>query len=198
MESIQDMLVEIGAHLLLLYKVKKNFCTFTSFSDAFIPISPVEVEDYTRLSLEFKTLFELKEVAANLPENVKTFLGREIQWSKLDKKMSEKHILVHLASKLLVPLFGKVTFESGYIPLVKGLEGMETSKIGIGSKYTLHGTPDLRLEGLLFVTTEDEDEEEEGEVEASLSSAIDSSGKDQLCVHFIFTKFVFRCELRCR
>ena len=91
---------------------------------------------------------------------------------------------MHLAETVLIHLFGTVVFETAtYARLIAGKKQMEAKTIGIGSPATLHGTPDMRVEGLPCVyMSETSEEAEEGQEEnegyEGASSGFGSNGKD--------------------
>ena len=67
---------------------------------------------------------------------------------------------------------------------------MEAAPIGVGSKKTLHGTPDMKADDLLCLympcASEDEEEEvEEGDDEISSGLGSGSTGKDEILYPYI-------------
>lgn len=90
--------------------------------------------------------------------------------------MYETEVVVRLAREVLVPVFGHVRLGPDYTRLVAGIEGLEAVRIGIGSKSTFHGVPDIELEGLqcIFGNIVREGEEEEEIENESTSSGYSS------------------------
>lgn len=61
--------------------------------------------------------------------------------------LKEEEVMGNVVTDLLIPLFGKVDMEykSFNRDLAKKVQGVQARHIGIGTKYTLHGTPDSRV-----------------------------------------------------
>lgn len=76
-------------------------------------------------------------------------------------KSSEQVILIEIAKKLLIPLFGTVIFEKSYQDYVHDLEGAEAEHIGLGSMNTWHTSADLKIESCYLVQTFPNDAKEE-------------------------------------
>lgn len=178
---IQELLDKIKNHQFLYYKVTRNFCTISNFTDADIKFEVSKQEmgsgKVAHCSI-FEDLFDLSNI--RLPSDVTTFLARDTPWTDLKSKY-EKYTLVHLAETVLIHLFGTVTFEAAtYASLIAGKNQMEAKTIGIGSSTTLHGIPDMRVDELLYVYMPEASEEaEEGqEGNEGASSGFGSNGKD--------------------
>ena len=202
-EYITTMFDTCGAHSFVLYKVDKNFLATTSFSDAVFSISPIKQGDQ-ELSIDFGKLFQMKESLQNLPTDIENSLQtvqdfmkekcKVIPWPSVpskSNKMYEDAIMVDLAEQVLHPLFEDVTFEPTYSGIVENVAGIKVSNIGIGSRRTFHGMPDLRLTGKSYVIAIKEGLSEIDNEDGDNSPA--SEGKDEPFV-LVFSLFSFCLE----
>ncbi len=178
---IEELLDKIKNHQFLYYKVKRNFCTISNFTEADIKYEVIKQGmgsgKIAHCSL-LKDLFDLSNITP--PSDVITFLAKDTPWTDLRSRY-EKYTLVHLAETVLIHLFRTVTFETAtYASLIAGNAKMEAQTIGIGSSKTLHGTPDMRVDQLLYVYMPEASEEaEEGQEEnEGASIGFGSYGKD--------------------
>lgn len=99
-----------------------------------------------------------------------------------EEPATEKEVLVELADKILIPLFRNVTYESSYRSyLVLHKLAGACSHLGIGSKQTWYGEPDMAIEGVYVLSTshEDYDEEEEEEYKEPEHSEQQKQKKEQ-------------------
>jgi hypothetical protein len=202
MTDISKILDSIKNHEFVFHEVTNTFCTSSNFTRAEIPTEPIQEmigSASTEKCVLLKTLFDLSSVQNCLPDHVKEFLQQEFQSVTTPKRMSETTAVLDLTRRLLLPLFKKVTLESKtYSTLVSG-GNVEAAPIGIGSKKTLHGTPDMKVDDLLCLympcASEDEEEEvEEGNDEISSGLGSGSTGKDDILYPYIVSLQICCCR----
>ena len=183
-QYINSVLQKLNRHLFLFYEIDRNFNASTSFSDAKLSIMPIyQRED--RISVKFGNLFPFGQLLSALPADLSTSLsGVEnfiktkcgtLKWPWLpsaSQPLYEKEIMLKMAKNVFVPLFGKVTFEPSYREHIsEDSEGIEVGPIRLGSKYTFHGMPDMRVNGSSYILSTSDSLE-------SLSSGYGSVGKE--------------------
>lgn len=147
MEFIKSNYAKFKDHAFKVSKVDKFFYAAASFSDAKFALSVFQ-EDGSDVTVSFSQLFPIDGITCE--EKVVKFMKEcgEKNWPKV-----KGNVMVDLAQKVLVPLFGSVVFESVYADLVKNIDNVDAKDIGIGSKSTFHGMPDMRLPGLDVLTS---------------------------------------------
>ena len=89
---------------------------------------------------------------------------------------TEKEVLINIAKKVLVPLFGNVTFEKSYRASLRGTQ-IPVEPIGFGSQKTWYGTPDLRIHSCVCVSTSGVDKDE-GESDSDESDGDELDGDE--------------------
>ena len=93
---------------------------------------------------------------------------------------TEKEVLINIAKKVLVPLFGNVAFEKSYRASLWGTQ-IPAEPIGFGSQKTWYGTPDLRIHGCVCVSTSGVDKDEgESDSDESDGDELDDSSDASL------------------
>lgn len=112
-EYINAALGEIREHEFVLYKVTKSFTPNTSFKKAALSLTPITLgtDDKGWASVLFRQLFTNKHLMKSIPAFMQNC--NKVKWTDLSK-LYEKPLLVELGKKLLIPLFGPITYESDY------------------------------------------------------------------------------------
>ncbi len=182
---ITSLLDEFKNHSFLLYRVANNFCSNASFRDSVFSLGPI-LEQGTQAAMDFEHLFAVEGKLGSNNEimKVQTFLKgcNQIPWHNVPSKKNNMYetteVMVDLAKKVLLPLFERVEFEPKYKEMVKNIPGLEVSNIGLGSIYTLHGMPDLRLPGLYIIATTDTMSVEGGEEEVEEEEEVEKEGEE--------------------
>ena len=190
MEIIEELWDSIKDHRMIFQKVSRNFTTCTNFTKAVIPLEPIKSDD-TEQSIKcmsFGKLFDFDFNTEVLSADIVEILANNTTpWTKPNKKTYEKDVMVKVAQQLFVPLIGEVVFEPDYKDHVKGIAGLTTDMIGIGSKETFHGTLDARVNGTLCLFVPGDDDDDDDDEEEETSSGFGSNGKDQQLVSIFFT-----------
>ena len=133
--------------------VTSDFCPSSSFSTVDLQLA-VHNNGLGQYALNFNTLFKV-DVEPQHAEALKFIhRSRSHPWPPFHPdpnfKQSEKSIMLSICSEILLPLCREVILEKTYQadlskwPMITGLE---CSDIGMGSKDTWHGTPDVRVRG---------------------------------------------------
>ena len=164
---MQALVRDMKDHVVIFQRVSRNFCTVSNFTEARIPMEAIRGTEGLRKCMKIIDLLHMEKVLENIPEGVRDFLDKCTPWPERNKKHYEMKVLVDLAQSVLVPLFGEVTFESKYRKEVEGILGMRAEALGIGTYNTLHGTPDIRVDGLQLVFTPESPEDPQDDDESS-------------------------------
>lgn len=122
---------------------------------------------------------ELKEPFEYLLNVTKTCRCEE--WT-VSEKASEKKVLLYIAEKIIVPLFGHIIFEKNtYSGVEKTVRGATSRHMGIGNRAVWYGSADFRVDTCNFVPTclklteeghEDYSDDEEVEKSQSTTAAL--------------------------
>lgn len=137
----------------ILHTVTSDFCSKSSFSRVEFELT-AHNDGTNQLGLDFNTLFKV-EAKQQYSEALKFIhTSRHHLWPPFHPdpkfKKSEKNVMMHICSEILVPLCGEVNLEMRYLDEVLKkpmLAGIKCSHIGMGSVSTWHGTPDARVRG---------------------------------------------------
>jgi hypothetical protein len=178
-EYITSMIAEFAIHKFIVYKITKNFNPTTAFRESRFKVE--KADGYFKFSDMFDT-DKMKSLTTELTDSFKHVFkvmknAHGITMTKLlQKDRYEKNMLVDLAKKWLLPVFKKVTFETGYKDYVKGTAGLVAENTGLGSKNTFHGMPDMLLNGVYILASEEHlSADAEDEDDASGCSSLTSS-----------------------
>ena len=162
----------------VLHYVTTNFDSTTAFSDSSFQLAAYADDRLTRrLGLTVSELFTV----ALKPEHAEalTFImhsRRQVWPLQPNVKKREQQVVVELASQILLPLSRttEVLLEKRYSRLPKP-DGLRCAYLGMGSVYTWHGTPDVRVRGA-EVVVESVDEGDEVEVDTDSDESHTSDG----------------------
>ena len=157
------MMEEINDLPFFFYKITNGFNPTTPFSKAYLTFEHYK-DNGQALAVRFKNLFTFDGTLLDTPDKRPEDLAASMD--KLVRSMKEKspytgtfategELVINLCRDVLIPLFGEVTLEKRYAKKItdNDLQGATAEHIGMGTKTTWHGTPDLRVKGCPLVTT---------------------------------------------
>lgn len=174
-ELKRNVIPEVMEFYFKPYHTPVFFTSRGAFSRASIILEPYKdkaemYDEVVRLRrlVDFETMEKMPEVLNESFERLLSTLSSRKFFLDKTRGASEKEVVINVAKKILIPLFGKVIFEHSYSSHIDGVEGADTDYLGFGSSDTWHGEPDLRVCGCDFVCTSehlDGESDEDGDVE---------------------------------
>ena len=158
---------------------------FSSLSLGLIACTNTSQTDMSRVALRFEQLFKVEATERGEGENF-IHTCKKTLWpvfhASPSYKDTERSVLLEIVSEILVKLGCKVTMEKRFHKALEAVlardlkmsRSLSTSALGLGSTKTWHGTPDLRVRGVVFCEKSEEEvsdsESEDKEDKSSVSS----------------------------
>lgn len=185
-DASPPMTERIGSTKFYLLKLKvPAFVPNTTFSKAEFPLQAIKNDLGFSVFLRASRIFNLpKELEM---QHIEEFLSPQKGWNC--PANLERFTVRHLARHLFTYICKDVCVEERYEVFMKE-EGIKCKAIGMGTPYTLHGTPDMRVRGEHVGNETGEHagnetdvvvcSEEEGDVNPALNNEqiVDDSGSD--------------------
>ena len=175
----------------VVHRVEPPFCPFGPFSSLTLRLKACtnsSQTDRSRVALRFEQLFKVEATERGEGENF-IHTCKKTLWPDFHAspsyKDTERSVLLEIVSEILVKLGCKVTMEKRRFHTAleavlardpKMSRSLSTSALGLGSTETWHGTPDLRVRGVVFC--------ENGEKEVSDSESEDEEDKSSVSSDF--------------
>lgn len=164
-------------HPFKIYETYRNFTSCGTLSKANIPLQ-LKQEDDLALVVRLHELIDFETDLFLFPENRPKQLAvsfeqlikilKKNKTTQLKKNLgSKREVLVELSKIILMPLFESIVFESSYKTYLKscGLEEASCNHLGIGSKETWYGEPDMSIQDVYVLSEENDEEENDDEEE---------------------------------
>lgn len=127
-----------------------HFNPRASFSQVFpLSLECFFTSDGKQEGLPFNQIFDYTKATVELFDKVPKLSNDTFLEPSYDNETS---LLVDLSNKVFVPLFGAIKFEKSHEEAMLGHDGIQPEHIGMGTSLTWHGSPDLRIESVCFLT----------------------------------------------
>ena len=186
-----------------LFYILENLNATTAFvfhqvSCPFCPVGPFSALGSTlslkvhlsggvsQAALKFDDLFKVEAMGSEFDAAIKFIRNcRSRPWPVSRVNETEKTVMLDIASHILVKLCLEVTLEKRYSAATATMPGLTTSRLGLGSNKTWHGTPDVQVRGVAMCRgIFDEEEVCGGDEEDSDSASTDGTvTSDSTAVH---------------
>ena len=181
-----DLLAVASNVSFFFFRVGTTFCPSSTFSEVDLKLVPIATSEGHKIVVNAKHIFAFDRLEAK-PEYAEAFKYIKNCKSKPwppHSLTSTKEVVIALCQHLLVPLSrpDTVLLERGYTSFLSVLgperEGLKTANLGMGSRKTWHGTPDVRVRGVEIIGHKVEDvadADEEDECRSTATEATDGA-----------------------